>query len=69
MKIRTEFYQLLNELKRRVCILLVDHHVQVTEICRCLLAYSEQGELNKRSPESWLHETRRALPAAACRSS
>ena len=53
-EIRTEFYQLLNELKQHVCILLVDHHMQVAEYADVCWHISEKGELNKRSPESWL---------------
>lgn len=68
-EIRTEFYQLLNELKQHVCILLVDHHMQVAEYADVCWHISEQGELNKRSPESWLHETQQALQQLRAESS
>lgn len=68
-EIRTEFYQLLNELKQHVCILLVDHHMQVAEYVDVCWHISEKGELNKRSPESWLHETQQALQQLRAESS
>ena len=59
--IRSEFYQLLNELKQHVCILLVDHHMQVAEYADTCWHIDAQGQLSQRTPESWLNETTQAL--------
>ena len=59
--IRTELYQLLNELKQHVCILLVDHHIQVAEYADTCWHIDAQGQLSQRTPESWLHDTMHAL--------
>ena len=59
--IRSEFYQLLNELKQHVCILLVDHHMQVAEYADTCWHIDAQGQLSQRTPESWLNETAQAL--------
>ena len=60
-QIRTEFYQLLAQIKQHACILLVDHHTQVAPYADTCWHISAQGELSERSPTDWLHETAHAL--------
>lgn len=60
-QIRTEFYQLLAQLKQHACILLVDHHAQVAPYADTCWHISAQGNLSERTPAAWLHETTHAL--------
>lgn len=60
-QIRTEFYQLLAQLKQHACILLVDHHAQVAPYADTCWHISAQGDLSECAPADWLHETQQAL--------
>ncbi len=59
--IRNEFYQLLNELKQHVCILLVDHHREVAAYADTSWHVQSDGEIKQRSPTQWLAETEHQL--------
>ena len=68
-QIRTEFYQLLAQLKQHACILLVDHHAQVAPYADTCWHISAQGDLSERTPADWLHETQQALQQLRAESS
>ena len=68
-QIRTEFYQLLAQLKQHACILLVDHHAQVAPYADTCWHISAQGDLSERTAADWLHETQQALQQLRAESS
>lgn len=68
-QIRTEFYQLLVQLKQHACILLVDHHAQVAPYADTCWHISAQGDLSERTPADWLHETQQTLQQLRAESS
>ena len=54
---RSEFYQLLNQLKQHVCILLVDHHAEVAEFADTTWHVDHAGQITEQAPTEWLAKT------------